>query len=255
VGDSGHSNGSGDDANHHHSRQSKRQTVSFVVASSAAPETTDGHHPQTTTTTTGSAAGGTTTAAGARAIGGSSASGASGGTTGSASSGASASGGGSVPPKKPKPPLFGLAAEEEDDRQTEDLLRLAYGLPGGTAGAAVTVTGPGSGEIATDEGLFTIWERCIVTSYGEALRRTVHASVTEWRAKGHLEVVRELAAVAHRTEREARPMIKFRSFEPSPFVMEVTLASLSYGDKVRCHTSLTAHHSPPTHHHSSPLIV
>jgi len=86
-----------------------------------------------------------------------------------------------------------VVGQDAEDAEHDELLRLALGLPGGpeprpvpglsdaaTAPAlGVAVAGPGRAALVADAASFTLWERCLVTSYVEALKRAVHGGLRD----------------------------------------------------------------------------
>ena len=81
----------------------------------------------------------------------------------------------------------------------------------GSHGYGVALSGHGVEVMALDLQRFSTWERCLVASYLEPLRLALRAMLREYRASAHLAIEREMAAVAHKSDKAAQPLLKLRS--------------------------------------------
>ena len=78
-------------------------------------------------------------------------------------------------------------------------------------GHGVPLMGHGLEAMAMDLLRFPTWERCLVASYLEPLRLALRSMLREYRASAHLAIEREKAAVAHKSDKLAQPLLKLRS--------------------------------------------
>ena len=94
----------------------------------------------------------------------------------------------------------------------------------GSHGHGVPLSGHGLEAMAIDLLRFSTWERCLVASYLEPLKLALRSMLREYRASAHLAIEREKAAVAHKSDKAAQPLLKLRSAAVTAIVRSFVLS-------------------------------